>query len=71
MIQISVFLGLSLIVLWTVIMAINVLGNTKVAVYALLFGTFGYPLAISVLMALLKYQSLNKEQEIPKIIKVR
>jgi len=36
-------------------MSFNVLGNAKIAVYALVFGTLGYPLATSVIMALLKY----------------
>ena len=54
----SGFLAGSLILSWTIVMAVNVLGNAKVAIIALVFGTIGYPFSISALMTLLKYQSL-------------
>ena len=55
MIQISAFLASCLIIAWTIVMALNVLGNTKVAIYSLVFGTLGYPFVISVTVAVLKY----------------
>jgi hypothetical protein len=55
MIQMSSFMGASLIAIWIIVMAINVFGNAKVALVALVFGTIGYPFVVSILMGGLKY----------------
>jgi hypothetical protein len=55
MIQMSSFMGASLIAIWIIVMAVNVFGNAKVALVALVFGTIGYPFVVSILMGGLKY----------------
>ena len=59
MIQMSSFMGASLIAMWIVVMAVNVFGNARVALIALVVGTIGYPFVVTVVMAGLKYQSLT------------
>ena len=55
MIQMSSFMGASLIAIWIIVMAVNVFGTAKVALVALVFGTIGYPFVVSILMGGLKY----------------
>jgi len=55
MIQMSSFMGASLIAIWIIVMAVNVFGNAKVALVALVVGTIGYPFLVTIVMAGLKY----------------
>ena len=59
MIQMSSFMGASLIAMWIVVMAGNLFGNGRVALIALVFGTIGYPFVMTIVMGGLKYQSLT------------
>jgi hypothetical protein len=55
MIQMSSFMGASLTAIWIIVMAVNVFGNAKVALVALVVGTIGYPFVVTIVMAGLKY----------------
>jgi hypothetical protein len=59
MIQMSSFMGASLIAMWIVVMAVNLFGNARVALISLVVGTIGYPFVVTIVMAGLKYQSLT------------